>query len=86
MLLVTQFKPAFAFGQQLRQNEMYLPSIELDPQYFSDVGYRYRVNNFGIEDDWWALSDTPDAGFTDYVFFNKDTFEQDPEDEKSTVL
>jgi len=30
----------------LKQNELYLQSIPLDPGLFSDVGYRFRYNSF----------------------------------------
>jgi len=67
---------------------LFLPSITLNASYFSDVGYRYRINNFDddIKDDWRGVSSKAGVSFTDYTFFNKDTFEQDPEDEKSNVL
>jgi len=56
-----------------------LPSIPLGGNYFSDVGYRYRMNKFHVEDDWYQFHDTADAEFTDYAFFNLDTFEIDPD-------
>ena len=86
MLYVVQYKPDFAVKKYLRQNEMYLPSISLEPQYFSDVGYRYRINDFITADEWYIVKDTPDITFTDYAFFNVDTFNQDPELDSTTVL
>ena len=70
----------------MRQNELYLPSIPLDGHLFSDVGFRYRKNEFDIEDDWYEIEKTPNANFTDYVFYNADIFEVDPEDADNYIL
>ena len=61
MFLVTQYKADFAIGSQLRQNEVYLPSVPLSGRFFNDVGYRYRKNNFEIEDDWYTVGSTKDS-------------------------
>ena len=65
---------------------MYLPSIPLDGHLYSDVGFGYRKNTFDIEDDWHEVEITPNANFTDYKFYNADTFEIDPEDENNIAI
>ena len=64
------------------QNELYLPSIPISAGKFSDVGYRYRANIFDRYDNYLrvegALEPTREK-FYDYIFFNSDTFEVDPD-------
>ena len=61
----------------VRQNEMFLPSIPLGPNTYSDTGYRFRQNTFEGEDSWNPFKPANETIFYDYTFFNTEVMVTD---------
>ena len=53
---------------------MYTFSIPIDPDKYSDVGYRFRSNAFNFWDTFGPYDDYNIKNFFDFKFFNLDTY------------
>ena len=58
----------------LRSNEIFTPSLPIQPGFFADFGGRFRYNNFERTDHWWSNLQKFNP-FYDYIEFNVDVFE-----------
>ena len=61
----------------IRQNEIYGHTIPIDSGKYSDVGYRFRTNNFVRKDLVYPERPETELSFYDFKFFNQDTYDVD---------
>lgn len=54
-----------------------MPTLKFKPGYFSDAGYRYRLNTFETTDHWFPALGYSVKKFYDVVFFSSDEIEVD---------
>ena len=61
----------------IKENEMWLPAVQLKAGIYSDVGYRFRENKYSKTDHWFPLMGESDETFYDCLHFSSDELNVD---------
>lgn len=69
----------------VRNNEIFIPAVNMGPGHYSDTGHRFRFNRFDRQDGWFFPDPDVDP-FYDYIFYSSDTFPTPPVGYESLIV